>query len=280
MQIRPNFPLAIVYVISDPSDAGTYYVRSVLRNSATGAIIQINGANFVNLTVSPTNSRRFSKTIQAPQDSSGNGFYIDVTTTVYTNSGYTTVSSGYQEENVKYFVLEPWTVALGSGGGRGGFVEDKSGQAPGVDYNKIKELILEVFNNLPTSDLPALDLTPIIIHLLDLKSSIRNIEPPEVKKNDLEGHTSKLLEAINGIEFPEQKETDLSPVIEAVKSIEFPQTLHPDEHREHVQKIYDEISKLKSLHPLSKYETVLGELATHIEDSKKNNLELRVKNLK
>ncbi len=265
MQIRPNAPLPIVYVISDPSDTGTYYVRSVLRNSATGAIIKNNGLNYINLDVDAGNSRRFSKLIQAPQDSSGNGFYIDVTTTVYTDSNYTNVATNYQEDNTKYLVLEPWTVALGSGSGRGGWVETKEGGVA-IDYKKLKEIMLEAFAELPTTELPEpVDISPAIIHLIDIKKNLATIPRIAEIKDHVDSHSTKIIsahqQAIKSIEFPEQKEFDISPLVDAIKSIEFPETISPSQHKEAVNEIVGHLKKMKESLPHTRYIEIMQHFA-------------------
>ncbi len=265
MQIRPNAPLPIVYVISDPSDTGTYYVRSVLRNSATGAIIKNNGLNYINLVVDAGNSRRFSKLIQAPQDSSGAGFYIDVTTTVYTDAGYTNVATNYQEDNTKYLVLEPWTVALGSGGGRGGFVESKS-EASAIDYKKLKEVLLEAFSELPTTELPEpVDISPAIEHLVDIKQSLDTLPRAAEMKDFFDGYADNITtthqKSIDNIKFPEQKELDISPLVDAVKGIEYPETISPSQHKQAMKQILDTLNSVKESLPHTKYIEIMQHFA-------------------
>jgi hypothetical protein len=262
MQILPNAPFPIVYVISDPSDVATYYVRSVVRNSATGAIIKINNANFVNLTVDPTNSRRFSKLIQSPIDVSGNGFFIDVTTTVYTDSGYTTKSQIYQEDNVKYLVLQPWTTGLGLGGG------GWKPEGGGIDWKKIKELILEAFNELPTTELPNLDLSPVLIHTKQIKDMISEIPQPEKVNIDLESHTKRIIsaheKAIKGIEFPEQKEVDLSPISDSIEKMSRENTamhnVHIDNMVEHIKNVRDIMEQLGEKLSNNQYVKLMGDI--------------------
>lgn len=211
MQIRPNAPLPIVYVISDPTDAGTYYVRSVIRNSATGAIIQILGLNYVNLTVSPSNSRRFSKTILTPQDSSNVGFYIDVTTTVYTDASYSTVSSNYQEENIKYLVLEPWSVGLGLGGGGWGSGDAKKESS--FDYDKLLKLleilIRKIIDETPLKDLKNTDLVPVLSGIKEILGAHEKLESLPTGLNSLRSDIASR---------PKFEKTNLSPVLEGLQS--------------------------------------------------------------
>lgn len=244
MQIRPNAPLPIVYVISDPSDSGTYYVRSVIRNSSTGAIIRVNNLNFVNLVVSSTNTRRFSKTITSPQDSSGVGFFIDVTTTVYTDSSYTTVATNYQEDNVKYLVLEPWTTGLGLGGG-GWKAEDKVIEK--IDYEKVRLILKEqLLDYMPKPETPqVINLEPIISHLLKISDLVASIPSQVLSKAEIEAHTSSiqnsLSDGIKGLKIPNPEDVD--KILSLISNLQFPTTVSLSEYNQGIkdlkQSIYD-----------------------------------------
>ena len=95
MQLAPNTTFAIVRQIEDHTDSATYYVQAVIRNAQTDALIAT-----VNLT--DQGSRRFSKNWQVTADASGQGFYISILTSVYTNSGYTTKSQNYGDKMETY----------------------------------------------------------------------------------------------------------------------------------------------------------------------------------
>ncbi len=110
MLINPNETIHLVALIEDTTDTNTYYVRVVMRDSATGKIL-----GQVNLTRDAGNTRRFTGNLSAPSMTGPAGRYIDTTTTVYTDSGYTTVS-GYPEILERYIVAVRWSMNLGSGG--------------------------------------------------------------------------------------------------------------------------------------------------------------------
>lgn len=110
MLINPNETIHLVALIEDTTDTNTYYVRVVMRDSATGKIL-----GQVNLTRDAGNTRRFTGTLDAPSMSGPAGRYIDTVTTVYTDSGYSVVSA-YSEILERYIVATRWTIALGSGG--------------------------------------------------------------------------------------------------------------------------------------------------------------------
>src|SRR5574337_612585 len=97
MQLEPREYFTIARGLEDYTDSTTYYVRAVIRNARTDALIDT-----VNLT--DNGNRRFTKAWQVPADPSGLGFYIIVTTTVYTDSGYTTKAENYLERFEEHLV--------------------------------------------------------------------------------------------------------------------------------------------------------------------------------
>src|SRR5437764_15317604 len=92
-QIDPGQNFDIFYFIRNHLDSATYYVRAVIYDVRTGDVLSTN-----NLTQSPGNARLFAATIQAPADPVGYGRNILSVATVYTDSGYTTKSTDYEEQ--------------------------------------------------------------------------------------------------------------------------------------------------------------------------------------
>ena len=79
IQLRPTETFTIVRVLGDTVDTATYFVQAIIRNSNTGKIIDT-----INLT--DKGNRRFTGNWEVAADVSGEGFYIDITTTVYFNT--------------------------------------------------------------------------------------------------------------------------------------------------------------------------------------------------
>ncbi len=209
MQIEPQYTLPLVYQLADPSDTGTYYVRAVLRNSLTGATLETK--NLVQ-----GSGGRFTSSLLTPKDPTGQGLYVDVTITVYTDSGYSTVSDAYRRETTNY-VIKRATPIFGGGGGAD------------VDYDKIEKMIVKHIKANKTEDKQQ-DNSDILLAIKQVGKLVQSIEIPEQEKLDL----SPVLESIGGqekrltdhisakvdnIEFPEQEETDLSPVLELLQQV-------------------------------------------------------------
>ncbi len=83
--LQPQKSFTVVRQIANHLDSATYYVRAVIRNAYTDELIET-------LDLTSRGSQRFSKNWQVPADPSGEGFYISIVTSVYTDSGYTTKS--------------------------------------------------------------------------------------------------------------------------------------------------------------------------------------------
>lgn len=255
MQIRSQEAFPIVYLLSDPNDSGTYYVRSVLRNSATGATIQVNGANFVNLTVDSNNSRRFSKLIQAPNDPSGLGFFVDITTTVYTDAAYTTKSDVYREQLDTHLIAERWNPSLGGGSGM---------TSISIDYDKLRAVIAA---ELATLDLESPDLSAVLLGHEKTQELIRGIEMPENSKIDLTPHTTAIIDTVLKAlkDLPKFEKTDLSPVLERIGEIEIPEKLTPEEVSQivapHIEAVNSALAEIQKLLPEVKYRSFLKDLS-------------------
>lgn len=120
MQLEPGEYFGIVRQLQDPNDTGTYYVQAKIRNARTGTLLDT-----VNLT--DLGGQYFFKEWQVFSNVSG-PTYISISTRVYTNSIYTTLSDGYGQE-VDTYLVEPRAKHVGGGGGSG------------VNYTRIDELV-------------------------------------------------------------------------------------------------------------------------------------------
>ena len=175
IQLRPTEYFPIVRLIGDTQDSATYYVKAIIRNSDTGAIIDT-------ISLTDQGSRRFSKKWQVTADLSGEGFYVDITTTIYTDSGYTTKAPDYAEESETYLIQERYNTVFGNGSGGG----------VDIDYKKVRKIIQD-------------EIKMIVIP-----------EQEKVNLSSIEAGVRRVISKIDGIRFPEQKETDLSVVIKEI----------------------------------------------------------------
>lgn len=191
LQLSPAESFPIVHVIGNHTDSTTYYVRAVIRDATTDAVLDT-----VDLT--DRGDRRFSKLWKVSYDNvMARGRFIVITTTVYTDSGYTTKSENYAEEANEYVIQERFDQSKYFGGGSGGK----------FDYEKLRELVqkevkkIEIPKPQKITIPEPLEVDDIIV---PIQNFVRRTVASEVKK----------------IPKPlKQKETDLTPVLGSVDAV-------------------------------------------------------------
>ncbi len=157
MTLNPRESFTIVRQIEDHTDAATYYVQAVIRNAKTDALIAT-----INLV--DRGERRFSKPWLVPVDSSGQGFFISILTSVYTDSGYTTKSQNYGDKMETYLVQDrPVFNPNYPLGGAGG---------PDIDYKRIEKIFRKVLKEQEPLEAKIVTVT---------KEVVREVRVPEVK---------------------------------------------------------------------------------------------------
>lgn len=176
LQLQPQKSFTVVRQIANHLDVSTYYVRAVIRNAYTDALIKT-------LDLTDRGEQRFSKNWQVPPDPSGEGFYISIVTSVYTDSGYTTKSENYGDEENTYLVRNH--ELLGRGGG-------------GVDAYTVRRILKEELAKLPAPE----------------KVEIPEAREPEMRWDE----TLAAIRAV-GAKIDAQEAVDLSPVVSAVNRV-------------------------------------------------------------
>lgn len=129
MQLQPQEYFTVVRQLHDWNDTDTNYVQAVIRNARTDELL-------ATLELNDKGSRRFSKEWQVKADTSGLGYYITITTSVFTDSDYTTKNANYGDEMNTYLVDERKRIQGGGGGSD-------------IDYKKIAQIVKE--NNEETA---------------------------------------------------------------------------------------------------------------------------------
>lgn len=109
-QISPGESFDIFYFLRNHTDSTTYYVRARVYDVRTGELLSTH-----DLAQSPTNSRLFIKTVEAPPDPGGYGRNIVAIATVYTDDIFATKSENYEEQE-QYYLIKSVPPILGGGG--------------------------------------------------------------------------------------------------------------------------------------------------------------------
>ena len=130
MQLIPGRNFTVVRQIGNHTDAGTYYVRAVIRDAYSDAILDT-------LDLVDKTGQRFKKDWLVPVESSGLGKFISIVTSVYTDAGYTTKSDNYVDEENTYL----WAVLPSQHGG--------AMQSEKFNYNKVKKIVDEAIASIP-----------------------------------------------------------------------------------------------------------------------------------
>lgn len=213
MQLHPRQTFTITRQLQNPYITDTFYVRAVIRNAKTDAII-------TTLDLEDQTGQRFTKDWMVSTDPTGLGFYISIVTSVYDDSGYTTKSQNYGDEETTYLVQDRyvWNPNYPVGAD--------------IDYKRIRKIVLEVVKGL-LDDIESPE--PKVVTVTNVREVVKEVRVPEIrvvetqKSQDL----SSILKAIDTVgkkiddkpvtevpEFPEQKETDLKPVLDAVSKLD------------------------------------------------------------
>lgn len=213
MNILPQSTLRIVRQLTDPLDSGTNYVQAVVRNSTSGDIVAT-----INLT--DKTNQRFTGEYTTPPDISGMGYYIDVTTSVYTDDAYTTLNTNYAIEAQTHFIHEQ-RVHMGGGGAD-------------VNYDKVRRIVKEVVEAQEKPKAPIVkDLTPEMRRMEErikdsVTQAVSSIRFPEQVRPDLDGVVARVNETVENatnmvLMSIEQKEvtpqTDLTPILDAISAL-------------------------------------------------------------
>ncbi len=251
MQLKPGETFTIVRQLDNPADAGTYYVRAIIRNSRTDVIIET-------LNLDNKGSQRFTKSWQVVPDSSGEGFYIDIETRVFTDSGYSTYSDIYGKEN-KVLLVADRPLNLGGGG---------VDMSVDVDYSRIGKMIADgIKQNKPQAK--ETDLSGIMSRLGQITAQIAEIKQPEGV--DLSPITSAIADIKKQIgevgtdiaQKIEDKEvtpaTDLKPVLDMLEDLD------PSVILETLKRVAEHMHEFLG-GDVQKIITLIGEVKKQIDD--------------
>ena len=216
LQLIPGKSFSIIRQLDNVNDTNVYYVQAVVRNAATDAVLAT-----VNLT--SKGNQRFSSPYQVPADTSGTGMYISITSSVYTDSGYTQLSQTYATEDAEYLILQPAISTYGNGG------------TTIVDYDKIRKFISDIkFPGIPNYDKEFTEMR---------KYHVQNVQ-------NLDGMRNHIEERINDI--PKYDDKDIRKELSSVrKDMQLMASNHErriseltDLHKRHISELKDHFNSV------------------------------------
>ncbi len=208
--LQPQSSFPIVRQIANHLDTGTYYVRAVVRNA--------DGDTIDTVDLEDKGGQRFQRRYRVPVDSSGQGAYISIITSVYTDAGYTTKSPNYGDEENTYLVFDR---VRGSGGGGSG--------GGNLDAGTIRRIVAEELAKVEAPEAPEMPEIPkyemrwqdVLESIDEVRSMVARIPTEKVNENAiisrLDDVQRSVLVAIDSKEVT--PETDLSPALQAIDAV-------------------------------------------------------------
>lgn len=216
--LHPQKSFTVVRQIANHLDTDVNYVRAVIRNAYTDTILDT-------LDLTDKGGQRFSRNWQVPADSSGEGFYISIVTSVYSDSGYTTKNVNYGDEENTYLVEDKANALRGGNGG--------------VDSRTIRRIISEELDarkvEPPEVELPETVDTPeepprwdeVLFAIEELKTALKPEAPEKVDFKPLFDALQSLRNDVNEKEVTPI--TDLTPILDKLDEKEVEDDVTRDE---------------------------------------------------
>lgn len=214
MRLQPQRTFTVVRQIGNHTDTATYYVRAVIRDAYTDEILKT-------LDLTDKGGQRFKGDWQVKADTSGQGYYVSIVTSVYTDSGYTTKSENYSDEENTYLVEDHLGV-------KGGFSAPTPFQSSGIDSRTLRRILSEELDKRKPKEVKELDpedfkqempemrWNEVLSAINELKTELKPIDPEKIDLGPLAEGLKMIMQAIENKEVTPA--TDLSPLLERMDS--------------------------------------------------------------
>jgi len=203
--LNPQKSFTVVRQIANHIDTNEYFVRAVIRYAYTDALI-------TNLDLDLKGDQRYSKNWQVVADPSGQGTYISIVTSVYTDAGHTTKSENYGDEENTYRVFDDMSPAMKGGGG-------------GLDMRTTRRIIEESLEKMKFPEQEKISIPKqkeyddkfieLTRGLSDIKTLVASIPTENVNLSPLMTRLNELSQEVKT--KPVTKETDLKPMIKLLQ---------------------------------------------------------------
>lgn len=210
--LQPQVDFPISRQIANHLDVNIYYVQAKVYD-ADGTLIAT-----VNLT--DKGGQRFQKRWRVPADKSGQGAYISIVTSVYTDSNYSTKSNNYGDEENTYLIFNRVTPAIKGGGGSGNvsLSEIRRVIADELDSREKEEDEMEDEEEKEVIDIPRYDTNfeALADSLSSLSTALAKVPTEKFDQTHLLEGIQNLANAIDEKEVT--PETDLDPIMEELQA--------------------------------------------------------------
>lgn len=207
--LQPQVDFGLTRQLSNHLDAATYYVQA--------KVYDVDGVLIDTANLTDKGGQRFSRRWRVPVDRSGQGAYISIITSVYTDSGYTTKSDNYGDEENTYLVFDRVLGARGGGSGGGNLDIGTIRRVVAEELEKalpeeVEEEPEEVEIEKPDTTTPKLD--QLTKDIASLQTAIAKIPTDTLDLSDIKQAMETIYGAIEDKEVTPP--TDLTPALEAI----------------------------------------------------------------
>jgi hypothetical protein len=226
MTLIPGRNFTVVRQIANHLDSTSYYVQAVIRNAYTDEIL-------ATLDLTDKGAQRHTGDWRIPQDPLGLGFYVSIVTSVYTDSGHTTKSDNYGDEENTYLVAELNTNRTG-----GGYVGPDMADIRRIFQEEVAKIPPVVIPPFPEIPKPEMRWDDVLRSVEDARNDIKAIPPFDVSPI-LDGFR-ELSQKID--EKPVTPETNLEPVLSKLSEKE---ETDDTDHEELKSMLDDTVAQIK-----------------------------------
>lgn len=206
--LQPSRAFPLVRQIANHTDSSTYYVRAIVRDA--------DGSTIDTLDLEDKTGQRFQISYRVPADPSGQGRYISVVTSVYTDSGYTTKSQNYGDEETTYLIFDRVMPAMRGGGG------GNLGGGGSLDSGTIRRIVGEELDKrkpepIKFPKMPTMRFEEVLVSLNDLAVAIGKLPQKNVDLTPLLQAIAKAQQAIETKEV--MTKADIAPLASALGEV-------------------------------------------------------------
>jgi hypothetical protein len=210
--LQPQVDFGLTRQLSNHLDVATYYVQA--------KVYDVDGVLIDTTNLTDKGGQRFSRRWRVPVDRSGQGAYISIITSVYTDSGYTTKSDNYGDEENTYLVFDRVLGARGGGSGGGNLDIGTIRRVVAEELEKalpeeVEDEPEEVEIEKPDTTTPKLD--QLTKDIASLQTAIAKIPTDTLDLSDIKQAMETIYGAVEDKEVTPP--TDLTPTLEAIDSL-------------------------------------------------------------
>jgi len=225
-QLNPQENFLISRQLQWQADPATNYVRAVIKDIA--------GTTLETVNLTDEGDQYFAKSWRVPKDETGNGSYITIIISVYTDAGYTTLNENYATISDTYLIQQRVnsTFALGGGGAD-------------ISYKKIEEIVRKVMAEMKDGSMEKMmeeHRKKINVAMLEMTKEIIKIgnSYPSLEPiiSNLKAEITRLENRIESL--PKFKETDYSSLSAGISKLESALADLKNENKENISNLKEE----------------------------------------